>query len=547
MAAPVGATSMTWHEELATLVGDTGIRYSTGDPIDNNHHLNPNGELHGVKTDGYFGYEEEKRAEEPWMDQIKGFAESTAEMMRELGRGCWDIARQSVQGAEESEFVKKMRGPLSEAAEKLSFLNEYLPEDKEPAQAWPVVISVFLIALLVLNIGSTSNEAPTVEAPRKMYIAPPSATRIQLPDGRHIAYLQQGVPPELARFNMIMPHSFLSSRLAGIPGMSPTLLEEFGVQLVTYDLPGFGESDPHPERNLNTSALDMLHLANSLRISEKFWVVGYSGGAIHAWAAARYIPDNLAGVAMFAPMVNPYDLSMNKEERRKTWEKWSAGRKFMYTLARKFPSLLSFYYRRSFLSGTQGQLEKWLYLSLTKKDKLLLEEPVFMEFWEKDVAESVRQGDAKPFIEESVIQVSDWGFTLSDIQVQKQKDGSGFISLLKSLFSPAEKEWTGFLGPIHVWQGMDDTVVPPSMTEFVRRVVPGATVHTLHGEGHFSYFCFCDKCHRQIFSTLFGIPQGPLTIEQEIAETTAELTEETAIPEEMTTEATAIENSTEQE
>jgi pimeloyl-ACP methyl ester carboxylesterase len=82
---------------------------------------------------------------------------------------------------------------------------------------------------------------------------------------------------------------------AGIPGMRPALLEEFGVQLVTYDLPGFGESDPHPDRNLNTSALDMLHLVNSLGVREKFWVGGYSDGAIHAWAAVRYIPDNLAG------------------------------------------------------------------------------------------------------------------------------------------------------------------------------------------------------------------------------------------------------------
>lgn len=50
------------------------------------------------------------------------------------------------------------------------------------------------------------------------------------------------------------------------------------------------------------------------------------------------------------------------------------------------------------------------------------------------------------------------------------------------------------------------------MIDFVRRVLPGATVHRLPGEGHFSYYFFCDECHRQIFSTLFGTPQGPLTV-----------------------------------
>jgi hypothetical protein len=81
----------------------------------------------------------------------------------------------------------------------------------------------------------------------------------------------------------------------GIPGISSSLLEEFGVRLVTYDLPGFGESDPHPGRNLNSSALDILHLANGLDIQDKFWVVGYSGGGMHAWSALRYIPDRVAG------------------------------------------------------------------------------------------------------------------------------------------------------------------------------------------------------------------------------------------------------------
>jgi hypothetical protein len=82
----------------------------------------------------------------------------------------------------------------------------------------------------------------------------------------------------------------------------------------------------------------------------------------------NYMTNGLTiGVAMFAPMVNPYDPNMNKEETRKTWEKWTAGRKFMYTLARKFPSLLSFFYRRSFLSGAQGQPEKWLSFSPLKK------------------------------------------------------------------------------------------------------------------------------------------------------------------------------------
>ena len=86
------------------------------------------------------------------------------------------------------------------------------------------------------------------------------------------------------------------------------------------------------------------------------------------------------------------------------------------------------------------------------QDKSLLEETNFNEFWEKDVVESVRQGDTEPFVEEAVLQVSDWGFNVADLQVQKQHEGKGLLLWLKSLYSSAEREWAGFLGPIHIWQ-----------------------------------------------------------------------------------------------
>lgn len=75
-------------------------------------------------------------------------------------------------------------------------------------------------------------------------------------------------------------------------------MEEFGIRLITYDLPGFGESDPHPRRTLESSALDISHLADALEVHDKFWLVGYSASSMHVWAALRYIPDRLAGIGM---------------------------------------------------------------------------------------------------------------------------------------------------------------------------------------------------------------------------------------------------------
>lgn len=48
------------------------------------------------------------------------------------------------------------------------------------------------------------------------------------------------------------------------------------------------------------------------------------------------------------------------------------------------------------------------------------------------------------------------------------------------------------------------------MSDFVHRVLPDAMLHKLPYEGHFTYFYFCDECHRQIFTVVYGNPQGPL-------------------------------------
>ncbi|KAM5583977.1 hypothetical protein ABKV19_003711 [Rosa sericea] len=468
-------------------------------------------------------------------EHLREFAAAVAEMAVECGKGCRDIVRQSLgnrdsfvvrsfEKVKKSYFgkrVTKLRG-------KLSFVNEYLPEDKEPVHAWSVilVVAVLAFAALILNMETTPT---TPEVVKKVYIHPASAARVMLPDGRYIAYKEQGVPADRARFSIISPHSFLSSRLAGmhfldfvscfsklgIPGLKASLLEEFGIHLLTYDLPGFGESDPHPDRNLETSAMDMLLLADAVGVNDKFWVVGYSSGSMHAWAALRYIPDRLAGAAMLAPIVNPYDSIMTTEERRRTWKRWTGRRQLLYFLARRFPRFLSYFYHRSFLSGKHGQIDKWLSLSLGKRDKALIEDPIYEEFWQRDVEESIRQGSAKPFVEEAVLQVSNWGFSLADLKLQKKQRGKGMLNWLKSVLSPAQEEYIGFLGPIHIWQGWMIRW-PQSMTDFVHRILPGAAVHKLPYEGHFTYIYFCDECHRQIFTTLFGTPQGPINITTEV-------------------------------
>lgn len=126
----------TWQEELASLM-DGGVQYDDGSPIGQGSRSNST--PFGSEVDGSGSGSEPA---ESLKDQVKGFMKSWGEMLMDLAVGCKDVAQQTLV-SEDSVVVRKLRKP----AAKLSFLNEYLPEDRDPAHAWPVIFFVFLIAL----------------------------------------------------------------------------------------------------------------------------------------------------------------------------------------------------------------------------------------------------------------------------------------------------------------------------------------------------------------------------------------------------------------
>ncbi|CBI16266.3 unnamed protein product, partial [Vitis vinifera] len=130
----------------------------------------------------------------------------------ELVKGCRDIVKQSL-GNENSYVVRKFGGHWNRLSRRLSFLNEFLPEDRDPTHAWSVVLFVSVLAFTALNNTEYATPTPLL---KEVYIHPPNASRILLPDGRYLAYQEQGVLAERARYSMMAPHSFLSSRLSAI-------------------------------------------------------------------------------------------------------------------------------------------------------------------------------------------------------------------------------------------------------------------------------------------------------------------------------------------
>lgn len=329
------------------------------------------------------------------------------------------------------------------------------------------------------------------------------ANKVKLPDGRHIAYEEKGVSRDVAKINILVAHGFLSCRLAGIPGISDRLLEKYAARVISYDRPGIGQSDPHPKRNYNTSAQDMAYIADALGMGDKFWVLGYSGGGPYAWAALHYIPNRLAGVVMFGPMGNPYATNMTKEETKTIWKRTDRNRRWLYRLARHFPSLLPGFLKKGIV-GKPVKLMRQVKKSVNPKDLALLETDKFGENWERSIREAMRSGDTKAWAEDVILHCNDWGYKLTDLNPKPAK--KSLFNRIFSLFGGAELP--PFTGPIHIYHGAEDALVPLTMSQHAKRMLPQVHLHVLEGHGHFSWFCYCDSCHRELFKALFGEVEG---------------------------------------
>jgi pimeloyl-ACP methyl ester carboxylesterase len=71
-------------------------------------------------------------------------------------------------------------------------------------------------------------------------------------------------------------------------------MEELGVYIVGFDRAGYGESDPNPNRSVQSTALDIEDLADALELGSKFYLVSRSIGGHAAWGAIKYIPHRYA-------------------------------------------------------------------------------------------------------------------------------------------------------------------------------------------------------------------------------------------------------------
>ncbi|PON83123.1 Alpha/beta hydrolase fold [Trema orientale] len=289
---------------------------------------------------------------------------------------------------------------------------------------------------------------------------PVTAPRIKLSDGRHLAYKEQGVSKESAKHKIVFVHGLGSCRHDTIARfLSPELVEDLGVYIVSFDRPGYGESDPHPKRTVKSIALDIEGLADQLGLGSKFYVVGYSMGGQVLWSILKYIPHRIAGAALIAPVVNywwtgfPANLS-NAAFNQEFWnDRWAYG------VCHHTPWLTYWWNTRKwFPSASVLALSSDV---LSSQDKALVNSSK-RQARKAYMAQVTKQGEYESVHRDLIVGFGQWEF------------------------SPVELEnpFPNNEGSVHVWHGDEDLLVPVLLQRYIAQQLPWIHYHELPGAGH---------------------------------------------------------------
>uniref|UniRef100_A0A5B7AK24 AB hydrolase-1 domain-containing protein n=1 Tax=Davidia involucrata TaxID=16924 RepID=A0A5B7AK24_DAVIN len=331
------------------------------------------------------------------------------------------------------------------------------------------ILVVLLIGFLAWAYQSTQPPPPNICGSPG---GPPiTAPRIKLRDGRNLAYKEQGVPKEMAKYKIIFVHGFSSSR-HDASMITSEVSEEMGVYFVSFDRPGYGESDPDPKRTPKSIALDIEELADQLGLGSKFYVIGFSMGGQVVWGCLNYIPHRLAGATLLAPVINywwpgfPANLSKEAYYEQLPQDQWALRfahytpwLTYWWNTQKWFPS-------SSVIAGKPKHCQQDMELISKLAGK------------KRDKAHVTQQGVFESFHRDMRVGFGSWEFDPMDI---------------KNPFPDNE-------GSVHLWQGDEDGLVPVTLQRYIAGKLPWIHYHELPGAGHL--FPYADGMSEAIIKTL---------------------------------------------
>jgi pimeloyl-ACP methyl ester carboxylesterase len=284
---------------------------------------------------------------------------------------------------------------------------------------------------------------------------------IALKDGRKIGYIEYGDRNGIPVFFF---HGTPGSRLMFL--VDDEISKNLGIRLICLDRPGFGISDPKPNRTILDWADDVQEVADYLNIV-KFSVIGISGGGAYAAACAYKLADRLHSAAMVSS-VAPF---MNGKPPKSMMK----ANRIAFFLAKHAPWLMKASYKAQ-KKLLEQQPEKFMKETskgnkhLNEWDRQFLQTDDQVKSFMMHFGEAIRMS-VDECVNEPVLMAKPWGFSVSDIQI-----------------------------PVDVWHGENDTMAPIEEMKNITPTIPNAQTHYIPGAGHF--LVDDEETYKNILSTI---------------------------------------------
>ena len=276
----------------------------------------------------------------------------------------------------------------------------------------------------------------------------PMNDSMTLSDGRTLGFQRLGDPSGKASFFF---HGTPGSRL-GVSATDP-IARIPGLRLIVPDRPGYGISDPKPDRVLLDWARDVAELADHLGI-QTFAVGGVSGGGPHALACAYALKDRVT-VAFALSCPSPIGI-------RGAMDGMSLGNRLGLLLHRFAPSLARRMMRSNALTfekDPEGFVDA-MAKQMAPSDRESLASVSHRDALIRDFREAYRQGCEGHAVDGALAMASrDWGFDLREITV-----------------------------PVYLWHGEEDRLLSMQMARHLATTIPTCTARVVPGTGHLLEF-----------------------------------------------------------
>ncbi len=237
---------------------------------------------------------------------------------------------------------------------------------------------------------------------------------------------------------------------AGLP-FAPFVedLAQRGLRYVSFSRPGYGSSTRRPGRRVADVVDDTRAVLDSIG-ADQAWIVGWSGGGPHALACAALMADRVLGTALIAS-VAPYPAQ-----------------------------------GLEFLAGMGAENVEEFQAAIDGSEELIAFKernwPVYREITAPDVGDAL--GDLVDEVDYGSIkdEFADWLATL--FREGLRQSYWGWYDDDMAFVHPWGFDLGGISGPVHIWQGGHDRMVPFAHGEWLAAHVGGACGHLRPEHGH---------------------------------------------------------------